>query len=49
MKYVAAYALLVVGGSAEPSGADIEKVLKEAGIKADSERATSVAAALKGK
>ena len=35
MKYIAAYALLVLGGKAEPSVADIEKVLKESGIKAD--------------
>jgi len=49
MKYVAAYALLVLGGNATPSAADIEKVLKEAGIKGDTERAESVASGLKGK
>lgn len=49
MKYVAAYALLVLGGNANPSAADIEKVLKEAGVKPDSERANSVADALKEK
>jgi ribosomal protein L12E/L44/L45/RPP1/RPP2 len=43
MKYVAAYALLVLGGKSEPSVADIEKVLKEAGIKSDTTRATQVA------
>ena len=49
MKYVAAYALLVLGGKADISGADLEKVLKEAGIKADTTRANDVAGALKGK
>lgn len=34
MKYVAAYAILVLGGKPEPSGADVEKLLKEAGVKA---------------
>jgi large subunit ribosomal protein LP2 len=49
MKYVAAYALLVLGGKAEPSVADIEKVLKEAGIKSDTAKATTVVDLLKGK
>ena len=49
MKYVAAYALLVLGGKAEPSNADVEKVLKEAGIKAESDKVSSVVKALKGK
>ena len=38
MKYVAAYALLTLAGKADPSVEDIEKVLKEAGIKADTEK-----------
>lgn len=49
MKYVAAYALLVLGGKEEPSCADIEKLLKEAGVKAETEKAENVAKALKGK
>lgn len=49
MKYIAAYALLVLGGSAEPSVADVEKVLKEAGIKAETEHAERLVSALKGK
>ena len=49
MKYVAAYALLVLGGKAEPSAADIEKVLKEAGAKSETERAESIVSGLKGK
>lgn len=49
MKYIAAYALLVLGGHAEPSAADVEKVLKEAGIKAESEHLERLVSALKGK
>lgn len=49
MKYVAAYALLVLGGKAEPSVADLEKVLKEAGIKADADHSERLVNALKGK
>lgn len=49
MKYIAAYALLVLGGSAEPTVADVEKVLKEAGIKAETEHAERLVSALKGK
>lgn len=49
MKYIAAYALLVLGGKAEPTVADVEKVLKEAGIKADGEHAQRLIDSLKGK
>jgi large subunit ribosomal protein LP2 len=49
MKYVAAYALLVLGGKPEPSVADLEKVLKEAGIKADAAQSERLVNALKGK
>ena len=49
MKYVAAYALLVLGGKAEPTAADIEKVLKEAGIKGETEKAEKIISGLKGK
>lgn len=49
MKYIAAYALLVLGGKAEPEVADVEKVLKEAGIKGETEHAERLVAALKGK
>ncbi len=49
MKYIAAYALLVLGGKAEPSSADVEKLLKEAGIKADGEALTKLTTALHGK
>ena len=49
MKYIAAYALLVLGGKAEPSSADVEKLLKEAGIKADNEALSKLTGALAGK
>ena len=49
MKSVAAYALLVLGGKAEPSTADLEKLLKEAGVKPESDKAEKVVSALKGK
>ena len=49
MKYIAAYALVVLGGKAEPTSADIEKVLKEAGIKSEADHTEKIIAALKGK
>ena len=49
MKHIAAYALLVLGGKSEPSAADVEKVLKEAGAKADSNQIASLVASLQGK
>jgi large subunit ribosomal protein LP2 len=49
MKYIAAYALLVLGGKTEPAVADVEKVLKEAGIKADTDHAERLVSALKGR
>ena len=49
MKYIAAYALLVLGGKAEPTAADLEKVLKEAGIKSEADHITKITTALKGK
>ena len=49
MKYVAAYAMLVLGGKADPSEADVEQLLKDTGIKADAEHTKRVVAALKGK
>ena len=35
MKYLAAYALLVLGGKAQPSKQDVEKVLNEVGAEID--------------
>ena len=49
MKYVAAYALLVLGGNANPSAADVEKVLKEAGAKSEGDRVESIIGGLKDK
>ncbi len=49
MKYIAAYALLVLGGNATPKAADVEKVLKEAGIKSEAEHVEKLVAALAGK
>lgn len=49
MKYIAAYALLVLGGNASPKAADVEKVLKEAGIKSEAEHVEKLVAALAGK
>ena len=49
MKYIAAYALLVLGGNASPKAADVEKVLKEAGIKSEAEHVERLINALAGK
>jgi large subunit ribosomal protein LP2 len=49
MKYIAAYALLVLGGNATPSAADVEKVLKEAGIKSEGSETERLISAMTGK
>ena len=49
MRHIAAYALLVLGGNAEPSAADVEKVVKDAGAEADKEKISALCEALKGK
>ena len=49
MKYIAAYALLVLGGKAEPTVQQVEQVLKEAGVKADVDHVTKLVNAVKGK
>ena len=49
MKYIAAYALLVLGGNAQPKAADVEKVLKEAGIKSEADHVERLIKALEGK
>merc|ERR1712086_764432 len=49
MKYVAAYALLVLGGNESPSEADLNKALKAAGCEVNADNVTSVCNALKGK
>ena len=49
MKHIAAFALLVLGGKEQPTAADVEKLLKEAGIKADSDKIEKMIAAFKGR
>eukprot|EP00355_Strombidium_rassoulzadegani_P001653 CAMPEP_0168607544 /NCGR_PEP_ID=MMETSP0449_2-20121227/110_1 /TAXON_ID=1082188 /ORGANISM="Strombidium rassoulzadegani, Strain ras09" /LENGTH=105 /DNA_ID=CAMNT_0008647389 /DNA_START=54 /DNA_END=371 /DNA_ORIENTATION=- len=49
MKHLAAFALLVLGGNEKPSAADVEKLLKDAGVKADSEKIEKMIAAFEGK
>ena len=49
MKYISAYALLVLGGNAAPKAADVEKVLKEAGIKSEADHVERLVKALEGK
>ena len=49
MRHIAAYAMLVLGGKEEPSAADVEKVVKEAGAEADKAKCTALCEALKGK
>ena len=49
MKHIAAFALLVLGGNENPSAADVEKVLKDAGVKADSDKIEKMIAAFDGK
>ena len=49
MKHIAAFALLVLGGNDKPTAADVEKLLKEAGVKADSEKIEKMIAAFEGK
>jgi len=49
MRHIAAYALLVLGGKDEPSVADVEKVVKDAGAEADKEKITALCEACKGK
>jgi len=49
MRYVAAYLLAVLGGNANPSEADIKKILSSVGIEVDADSAKRVVAQLKGK
>ena len=48
MKNIAAYALLVLGGKSEPSESDVQKLLKEAGVKAEDEKVQTLVKALGG-
>jgi large subunit ribosomal protein LP2 len=49
MKHIAAYALCVLGGKAEPSADDVEKVLKAGGVKSDADQLKKLIESLKGK
>ena len=49
MKYLAAYALLKLGGNAEPTASDVEVFLKENGVKADKEKVEELIEKLGGK
>lgn len=49
MKYLAAYLLLVNGGKAEPTAADVKAILASVGVEAEEERVNSLISALKGK
>ena len=49
MKYIAAYALLVLGGNSAPSADDVKRVLKSVGIDAESDKLDALIANLAGK
>jgi len=49
MRHIAAYALLVLGGNDAPTAADVEKVVKDAGAPADSDKIKALCEALAGK
>ena len=49
MKYIAAYALLLVGGNAAPSQDDVKAVITAAGGEADEEKVSKLFADLEGK
>ena len=49
MKHIAAFALLVLGGNEKPTAADVEKFLKDSGVKADSENIKRMIDAFEGK
>ena len=49
MKHMAAYALLVLGGNAKPSAAEVEKLMSVSGVKADKEAIERMIKAFDGK
>jgi large subunit ribosomal protein LP2 len=49
MRYVSAYLLAVLGGNADPSSADLQKILSSVGIDIDNDRLNKVISELKGK
>ncbi|KAG0666571.1 60S acidic ribosomal protein P2 [Maudiozyma exigua] len=49
MKYLAAYLLLIQGGNATPSAADIKAVVESVGIEVDDSRISELLSSLEGK
>lgn len=49
MRHIAAYLLLQIGGLAEPTAADIKKLLSTVGIEADDDRLKTLISELQGK
>jgi large subunit ribosomal protein LP2 len=49
MRYLAAFALAFLGGKANPSEADLKKILQAAGADVDDSKVKAVVEALKGK
>lgn len=49
MRYVSAYLLAVLGGTENPTSANIQKILSSVGIEVDEERLNKVINELKGK
>ncbi|KAI9275475.1 60s acidic ribosomal protein-domain-containing protein [Phascolomyces articulosus] len=49
MKYLAAYLLLVAGGKAAPTAADVKSVLGSVGVEVEADRLESLIKALEGK
>lgn len=49
MRHIAAYLLLLIGGNASPTAADVKKVLAAVGIESDDERLGKLISELKGK
>ncbi|KAF8892081.1 60s acidic ribosomal protein-domain-containing protein [Infundibulicybe gibba] len=49
MRHIAAYVLLQTGGNADPSAADVKKLLSTVGIEADDDRLSTLISELKGK
>lgn len=49
MKYLAAYLLLVQGGKASPSAADIKSVIESVGVEAEESRINELLSSLEGK
>ena len=49
MRYLAAYLLVTLGGKANPTAEDIEKVLSSVGIDSDKKKVQLVLEKLKGK